>query len=358
MATETYQTNGTISDGATDFMRKYRIAIYQHAIDANGVKYPNANATVQQFSQADTSDIILDVSDLHCVFDINRCAMYYPNTATVTIYNLTADTESALMYEGYRLQVYAGYEESSTDSNYGLIFDGDILMCSRQKTDGVDYTLTILAVDGGLLYTEGYANFTVNRGATARDVISAITKKSAVSVSTAHISNVVDSLQFSTSHAVHGLVKNELDDICKSLNATWYIDNGQLNIIQYAQDVSYLPNGSQAIVLDVAHGLLGNPAQVNYGVNAKCLLNCQIVPYGMISLPPQLITRQLVQVGTYSAGPGYVYDAIDPNGLYRVVSVNHHGDTRENDWYSAVSAISQSNAAIPSVLASFANSAN
>jgi hypothetical protein len=353
-----YKSTGNVTSTTTDFIRTYRVRVYKHTSNVNGVQYPNSNETVEQFTRAQTSDTILDVSGLRCEFDVKRCAMYYPNTATVKIYNLAAGTETDIMEEGYRVIVEAGYEKSSSDSNWGQIFDGDILMCSREKQNGTDYILTILAVDGGELYDEGYANFTIDRGTTARNVVDNITNKASVAVDTGYISPSLKNKTYSKSIAVHGQVRNTLNDICKSLNCTWYIDNGQLNIIQYASDKSYLPNGMSAIHLSPKTGLLGNPKQVNQGVECKCLLNPQIVPYSLIEIDQQLITRQLVTLGTYSDGISTAY-ALDPYGLYRVVSVNHHGDTRSgaaNSWCTEISAVTQ-NGNIPEMLGGSSDSA-
>ena len=355
--TTTYHSTGKVISKTADFMRKYQVVIYKHTTKSkNGVKYPNSNETVEQFTRAQTTDKVLDVSQLRCVFDIKRYAMYYPNSATIQIYNLTAGTETDIMNEGYRVIVYAGYEKSATDTNYGQIFDGDILMCSREKQNGTDYILTILAMDGSFMYQEGYANFTLDRGATARDVVKNIVNKASVKIDAQdkNISKVLEKKKYSKSKTVHGLVRNTLNDICKELNCTWFIDNGKLYILSYAEDSSYLPNGKAAIELNVKTGLLGNVKQVNQGVEAKCLLNPQIVPFSMVRIESYLITRQLPTIGTYSQGTSLTYK-VDSKGLYRVISVNHHGDTRGNDWYTYITAYTQS-AGIPELLTSSGDS--
>lgn len=345
--TPMYQSTGNVLSSSTDFGRKYRVLVYRHNVD--GINYPQANSEEEsKFVQQQEGDTILDVSDLRCTFDIKQCAMYYPNTATVTIYNLTAEAENSIIYEGYRIVVEAGYANSDNDQNYGTIFDGDVIMCSRTKQNGTDYILKILAMDGGSFYMYGFANFTVAKGQTARQVVENITNKAAVSISLGYASTSLDTVKFSKSQSVHGLSKDTLNDICKTINGTWFILNGKLYIFKYSESTDYLPMGKQAVELSEKTGLLGNPEQVDYGIHAKMLLNPQVVPFGLVHIKNDKVTRQLVTVGQYSEGISKPYK-LDPYGVYRVADVHHHGDTRSNDWYTEISAIDQ-NGSIPEFL--------
>jgi hypothetical protein len=48
----------------------------------------------------------------------------------------------------------------------------------------------------------------------------------------------------------------------------------------------------------------------------------------------------MVNVGSFSQGISTKW-ALDPEGLYRVISINHNGDTRGNAWYSDITAVAQ-----------------
>ena len=262
--------------------------------------------------------------------------MYYPNQAQISIYNLNAKTENEIIQEGYRIIVEAGYQ-----SNYGQIFDGTVIMCNRYKQKGTDYILNILALDGSQFINEGYCSFSYAKGQTARQVVNDIANKASNPISLGYASPLLDDVKFSKGRAYSGSIKKPLADLCRTINGTWYVDKGQLNIIGYSDSADALPGGKEAAVeLTPKTGLLGNPQQVNYGVEAKCLLNPKLVPYGMIHIPSQYITGQMVSVGSYSQGISVPY-TLDTNGMFRICSVTFTGDTRGNTWYSDIVAIGQ-----------------
>lgn len=348
-----YHTTGDILSNNASWKRYYRIIIYSRTQQA--IVYPNSDGSnqdaVRKSSQQQDGKKVLDVSDLRCSFTVKRYAQQNPSTATVTIYNFSATSETMIMEEGYRITIEAGYQ-----GYHGKIFDGDILMCSRQKQNGTDYLLTILAMDGAQFYQFGYANFAVDRGATARDVVENIKNKAAVGISLGYASPALDTIKFSRGYAAHGLARDTLDNIAKTINGTWFISDGQLYILKYSDDVSQLPMGKQAVELSPATGLIGNPTQVEQGINAQCLLNPTIVPYCLVNIKNEFITRQLPDIGSYSQAISTVWD-LDPQCLYRVISVIHQGDTRDNSWYSFVNAITQ-NGNIPETLMNSSHTLN
>ena len=354
MADAIYKSNGNTLSSTANWKRKYRILIYQHNYPV--VTFPMANTSAasvysQTFTQENPSDAILDVSDLKVVFSIQRTAMYNPNKATITIYNLNASTEMSIVQEGYRIIVEAGYE-----SNYGQIFDGTILMCNRAKQNGTDYILSILALDGTQFLNEGYCSLTYAKGQTARAIVDGITNKAAVGIALGYASPVLGTVKYSKGMVVHGLAKNTLSDIAKSINGTWFVDNGKLYIIAYSDSAAKLPMGLQAIELSEKTGLIGNPAQVQQGVNARMLLNPKVAPYSLVHIKNELITEQLVDIGTFSKGITTPW-LLDTEALYRVVSVTFTGDTRGNDWYADITTVTQVGN-IPELLSTSSGTAN
>lgn len=332
-------TVGSVSSETMNWMRKYRIKIYQHteAVSTS----TNSKTYNTTFSQPKDSDVVLDVSDLRCKFTVKRIAQCYPNTAQVTIYNLNATTENTIIQEGYRIIIEAGYQ-----SNYGQIFDGEIIMCTRSKQDGTDYILNILALDGNQFLNESYCSFTYAKGQTAREVVQNVCNKASNPIPLGYASPQLDSIKLSKGIAVAGQPKQTLNDIAKSINGTWFVDKGRVYVIAYSDSADKLPSTmsggqvTEAVELNPQTGLLGNPQQENYGVRAQCLLNPKLMPYGMIHITNKYITEQMVSIGSYSQGVTIPY-VLDPSGLYRICSVVFDGDTRGNNWYSNIVAVGQ-----------------
>lgn len=334
MADNPMYTPGKAISSTENWMRQYRVKIYQHTASTTG---SNATTYNQTFAQEKESDVIFDVSNLRIQLKISRVAMYYPNQAQISIFNLNATFENTVIQEGYRVVVEAGYP-----NNYGKIFDGTILMCNRYKQDGTDYILNILALDGSQFLNEGFCTFTYAKGQTARQVVQNVCNKASTPISLGYASPQLDKIKFSKAYTSYGSTKTALSDIARTINGTWYVDNGELYMIAYSDSATKLPGGlNQAVELNPKTGLIGNPQQVNYGVQVKCLLNPKIMPYGLIHISNQYITEQLVSIGNYSQGVSRTYE-LDSEGLYRVCSVTFVGDTRGNDWYSEVVAVGQS----------------
>lgn len=335
--TDVTYTPGKALSSTANWGRQYRVKIYQHTQAIAGAK--DAKTYNQKFAQEKETDKILDVSDLRVQFSVSRTAMLYPNQAKITIYNLNAATENTIVQEGYRVIVEAGYP-----ANYGQIFDGSVIMCNRYKLEGKDYILNIIALDGTQFLNEGFCSFTYAKGQTARQVVQNICDKATNPITLGYASPQLDKIQYSKGATAYGSPKTTLADIARSINGTWFIDNGSLYMIAYSDNAAKLPGGyNQAVELNPQTGLLGNPQQVNYGVQARCLINPKLMPYGLIHITNSYITQQLVSIGSYSQGISMPYE-LDPEGIYRICSVTFTGDTRGNEWYADIVAVGQSGA--------------
>lgn len=339
-----YQDTGKVLSTSANWLRQYKILIYEHSTKA--VQY-NASDN-SEWDQEKSGDQVLEIASsdpgilyggLRCTFKIQRYAMYYPNTALITIYNCTAETESKIILDGYRVVVEAGYNNTS-GNNYGQIFDGIILDCNRWKQNGTDYILQILALDGEQFINEGYCSFNFAKGQTLRDVTEGIRTRAAAPAGYGYYSPVLDTIPLQKGMAVHGLGKNTLSDIAKSINGTWFVDNGKLYVVAYADKASTLPMGLEAIECSEKTGLIGNPQQQQQCISLQMLLNPQVAPYSLIHIKNELITEGLVNIQSFSEGITTKW-ALDPEGVYRVISVTFQGDTRGNDWFANITAVTQ-----------------
>lgn len=346
-----YEPGKTISK--TPFWnRHFRARIYLRT--SNTTVYPNSDGSNQQQINASipkTADLpSIDVSDLRCTFQAQHYALNYPNICNLTIYNLNASTENTVIEEGYRLILEAGYcpDGNPKHGNFGQIFDGEILMCTRSRLNGTEMVLNILAMDGAQFYSYGYCNFSLAKGQSMRDVVKNIANKASTPIFLGYATPALDSKKLSKGYSAHGKPSETLNDIARSINGTWFIEGGKLYVVAYSDSAAKLPLGKQAVVLTPETGLLGNPQQQGQGVQARSLLNPAIQLYGLVNIPNVYITEQMVTVGSYSQGISMKYP-LDSHALYRVISVNHNGDTRGNAWYSDIVTVTQSGA-IPETL--------
>ena len=139
-----------------------------------------------------------------------------------------------------------------------------------------------------------------------------------------------------------GPIRDHARVLATSTGTSWGISDGALNFT--ALDVAAKPS-QQAVVLSPATGLIGIPRQTIEGVEATCLLNPQISAGSTVKIDTALIAQAQVETG-YGGGNGgnlagtgsqQSVAGLSPSSTYRVVYVDHYGDTRGNPWYSTFS---------------------
>lgn len=244
---------------------------------------------------SDDSGNALDVSDLHCTFNIVKTIMMEPNTSEVTIYNLNVKTENAIMMTGKRITVEAGYE----GSQFGLIFDGDILQTIREREDGTTCKLTIIALDSDRAINFEIANYTIARGQTARSIIEHIAGNASNPIPLGSISSKLEGQTLTRGKVLFGKISDYINQIAKSYDLHFYMDDGSLNLISLDE----LPEG-EIFELSPESGLIGTPEQTDYGLSGQCLLNPQIKLNSLIHIDNSLARAKRIDVNGSNSVPG------------------------------------------------------
>jgi cell wall-associated NlpC family hydrolase len=321
---------------------------YGSGTPLNGLSIPATNYSIVNNSKQSTGviygrryrvlvsnseGVALDVSKLKCTFNIQKTMRMQANYSTITIYNLSAQTENTIIQEGNRVVLEAGYE----GEQYGLIFDGTVIQPLRNKLDGVDYTLTLNSLDGDGFLNGGVVNFSVLKGQTHRDITGTIASKASTPTQLGTISQKFDNTQLTRGKVCFGLGKEYLRQIAQSQGATFYMDNGMVNIIK----LDDLPV-DEIIELSPASGLIGVPAQTEYGVSFKCLLNPRIKLNTLVHIDNTLVQDLQAQLGQ-------VIRSLDSSGIYRIIKINDIGDTMGDDWQCECEAVSQAGM-VPSLM--------
>ena len=300
-----------------------------------------------KISVVDKDNNAWEVSNLRCVFKVEKVALEPVNTAEVTIYNLTRDTETDLLKDGSRLIIEAGYqgytdtgEVEVTDNpeqqmsevksvikpkQYGVIFDGDIIQLFRGREENVDYTLTIIAVDGERSLINNYINMTRAKGLTPQRMIEAVSQNSMNVTKVAYISPDLEGKQLPRGKVFFGAPKKYFRSVARDQVATFWVDNGELYVVK----PNDIPQG-EIIVLTPETGIIGTPTQTQEGINFKCLLNPQIKLRSVIG-----IDNSMIRTMKASLGQPYISN-LDEDGQYTVIGLRYNGDTRGNDWYVEV----------------------
>lgn len=246
---------------------------------------------------SDESGTAIDISRLHCTFSIIKTIQMEPNSSEISVYNLNAQTENAIIMNGKRVTVEAGYE----GSQFGLIFDGDIIQCIREKVNANTFKLTIIALDSDRAINFEIANYSILRGQSHRSIVEHIVNSASNPIPLGSISEKLNNTILPRGKVMFGKASDYLRQIAKSNDLKCYMDDGRLNMI----DLKELPE-DEIFKLDTTSGLVGIPEQTQYGVSGQCLLNPQIKLNSLIHIDNSLIRDKRIELGTSSAVPASV----------------------------------------------------
>jgi len=255
---------------------------------------------------SDNTGNAFDVSALRCTFSIIQTMVMEPNMSQIVIDNLSADTENAIEMNSTRVTVEAGYE----GTQFGLIFDGDILQTIRDKTDSTTYELIIIALDSDRSVNFNIANFSVLRGQTARTLVDHIANSAKYPVALGSISRGLETTGTLTRGKVFfGKSSDYLRQIAQSNNSQYYTENGKINIINMVD----LPDGT-IFDLNIASGLIGTPQQTDYGISGKCLLNPTMKINTLIHIDNSLVRAEQLNLGTSNSVPATGSSSLSSSG--------------------------------------------
>lgn len=227
-----------------------------------------------------------------------------------------------------------------------MIFDGTIKQFRFGRESAVTTYLDLLVADGDIAYNFATCNTSCAAGTTrAERLDKAMSAMNSKGVSAGQL--LIDSTGgvLPRGKVLFGLARGLIRAECQSIGATWSIQNGKINVIPLD---GYLPG--EAVVLNSATGLIGRPEQTADGLRLRCLLNPKIQVGGLIQVDNESINQTVQKDGQgpsegnamlpYNQYAGLQqFATITNDGVYRVFVVEAKGDTRGQDWYLDIIAL-------------------
>lgn len=274
----------------------------------------------------------IDLSEMHVQFMIGNSDEETPNTASIRIFNLNKETADKVQIKEFsRVIVQAGYEEGP----FGVLFDGTIMQFRRGRMNATDTYLDILAACGDQEYNFGIVSASMPAGTPTPVVMQEVGKQMGLPNI---LSNVTGGV-LPRGKVLWGMGRTHLRQIAATAGASWSIQNGGLQMSTFKH---YLPG--EAVVLNSSTGMIGVPIQTDQGISVRCLINPKIRIGGLVQLNNKDINTMVNQdpskaILPYDQWAGtavLLADVIQGDGFYCAFVVEHHGDTRGEDWYSDI----------------------
>lgn len=283
--------------------------------------------------------------DLRVVFVCKSWIAGVPNNGTFTLYNLSKNSAAAIQSlaksgGGGTVTFSAGYQD-----NVGIIFSGKVIQVNLGKANATDTTTTIYATSDDTTHNSAYVNTTLKAGSTGLDIYNALLKASPGMQAGNIPSQALQALRYPRSVTMFGPVRHFMRTLAESVGSTFHYDNikPQLHITPKND-----PGKGSPIVLNSDTGMIGLPTQTGTGINVRCLLNPAIQKNSIIQIDQKSIQRITpdLTIGSPTSlqnlnDPGFspFRGDISADGTYRVLSIEHVGDTRGDPWFAELNCL-------------------
>lgn len=249
-----------------------------------------------------------DLSGLRLSFDVELNLKGRPNSAKITIYNLSEDTRRVISQaEAARVVLLAGYETTQPHA----IFIGQLREVEH-KIVGADWVTKIESGDGVPRSARISASF--GKGAGVDRILTELVRQIGSSgIGAGNSARIAQQIRGrsigSGGLALSGSADVALDGLLEPLGLEWSIQGQQLQILERGK-----ARQVRAVVLSPDTGLVGTPEKLEkQRARARALL----IP----GLDPGLTIR---------------LESRDLTGFYRVDSARYTGDTRGQAWYADI----------------------
>ena len=298
-------------------------------------------ATVQVAESATWTGTAIQVQNLRVSFNVKKTSTSDFNTASIQIYNLNAETRQKInaIELGNLVTVKAGYIEEKQE----VLFVGNTVLTTI-AIERPNAITKIEAQDGKTAMNQLKFSISYQAGSFGVKILKDILSRTAID--TKHIDwTKIHDKQYKNGFCFQGDAKVLLTNVCNYLGAIWSIQNNQMKITPTTGS-----DTAKIVYLTPETGLIGSPEK---------LKDDAIALYGTQNKKKNTIKAVGATGKKYrkSIGGGYKFKCllqpfIEPGSViqvkseeidnvkFRVVEVEHVGDTHGNDWHSLVNGMS------------------
>ena len=275
-------------------------------------------------------DEVKGADPFHITFTVEQTSESNANTATISVYNINADSRQFVSQDKLIIALFAGYGPTPE-----LLFQGtsddDKTVVARE---GADILTSFQVGDGRTEMKNAIVNKSFASGVGLRQIIN--TAVEALGLGTdPKISDLTDE-SFENGITMSGSAKEILDKYVKKQGLEWSIQNGVLEIKRPTSSVTdetvvlenlFLTGGNvqgrEFTQFLSGTGLIGIPEKrEKCGIQFTALLNPKIRP------------GRIVQIKTNR--PGFEFD-----GSFVIRKAQHSGDNYRGPWYTTAEGVSQ-----------------
>lgn len=268
--------------------------------------------TEAQLSSPDTPPNAIVIRDLRVTFQIEKNLGKEPNTGSVSVFGLDAESRAMAQKAPLYVRLDAGY-----DGKVERLFVGELRHGYSVKHPAQWETRLELA-DGERSFRFGRVNRSFLAGASALDAVNEAAKGMGLEPKMSPATRLILRRQYAGGLSLHGPAHVELTRALTPFGLTWSIQDGELQILSSEET-----RLDQALVVSEATGLLGSP-EFGLPENPK--------------KPPTLHARMQLEPRLRPGGR-IMMDSLAVKGPFKLKRVVHAGDSfRSGPWHSEIEA--------------------
>lgn len=287
---------------------------------------------------------------LHILFSISKGYFSgYLWWADIVVYNLNAATEQVFLQlsQGDTVTLSAGYQNGWNAGN-NLLFKGQVWQPMWERENVTDFKVTLRCMVGLPEIVQGFVSFTQGPMATQSSIVQRMAREAHTPFQIADSPSDLDAkytAQLPRSKSVFGRPLDYFQQLAAANGFPSYYDQDEgLHLllkeisegvppdIVYAPPlISNVPTSQSATGL-TKQTLIGTPQQTQNGAIFQVLMDSDVKLSKIVKLDMAAI-RQI------SIEPGQKNTPLSQDQNYVVTEIRHVGDTRGEDWYTEISAI-------------------
>lgn len=247
--------------------------------------------------------------DIRIEFNIDKDTSSSPNSAEITIFNLSESHRNSVGKEFDAIILEAGYIPPEGSGNVGVIFKGAVRDVEHRR-EGPNILTIISCGDGSKALRRATISKSFPKGTPVKDVVDELSKqleKEGVSRGEWKFPNDVESKTFKRPYAVCGSCARELDTIGRGNGFYWNLQNETMEIIPSDGFIGGV------VLITPETGMIGTPAITDNGVRVKALLNAEVRPNRRVQLKSETLEMN------------------GDDGMYRVTGASYSGNNMDGE---------------------------
>lgn len=275
---------------------------------------PTANAIVIEGSDGSTNQ------GLRVRFQISKTLEKNPNTAAITITNLAPSHRAALQRKGVRVQLEAGY----AGEGLSLLYLGDVRTADHSR-DVADWHTVLKCGDAERSVQFARVKQSFAAGVTLGEVVKFCAQATGLALGNVETQAATLTQPFYQGFAVHGPADKELDRALRAAGYRHSVQDGQIQILAPGESLQ-----NSVPEVSVETGLIGSP---EFG-SPETKGGARLIKFTRLLLPQA------------RAGGRVYLRSVKYDGVVKLKKLDHAGDTRGGEWYTAMEGLADPNARI------------